>query len=204
MQASRRWHILLWMILTVGILIGGASRRMGRPKALIEIGGEALIERTVRLARSVSDRVVLLGRPPFRLPPSVATLPVLPDARPGIGPLGGLAAMLAEYSDRPALLLACDLPKLERHLLDRLQEKTGADFDAIAFSTGPTPAGWQPCCAIYMPTALPRIESRIDAGEYSMQGLLAALRTKTVPLAEQDAPLLSNLNTPADIEALRE
>lgn len=189
------------MEIYVGILIGGHSRRMGRPKALIVADGETLIERTVRLAKTLSDRVVLLGKPPFPLPTAVADLTVLGDARTDGGPIGGLASLLRISGIRPALLLACDLPRLDAPLLKQLLDAVTHDVDAVAFATGLTPAEWEPCCAVYLPSAMSRVESQIERRDYSLQSLLALLRTKTVFLSKNDAPLLANLNTPADMPA---
>src|SRR5262245_25240944 len=96
--------------LVAGVLIGGASRRMGRPKALIAIDGTTILERTVRIAGSFADRVVLLGHAPFEIPVPVSNLLCLPDRPGGVGPIGGLCALLENAESSNALLLSCDLP----------------------------------------------------------------------------------------------
>ncbi len=44
-----------------GILIGGASRRMGRPKALLEWEGVTFLERIAAALQAVVPEIVLLG-----------------------------------------------------------------------------------------------------------------------------------------------
>lgn len=175
---------------------------MGRPKALVEVDGRTLLERTAAVAASVSDRVVLLGQPPFEVPVAMSNLMVLPDARPGLGPIAGLHSMFQAFPTRPALLLACDLPRLEARLLERLMEELSCEIDAAAFATSAPPLGWEPCCAIYMPSSAPSVSGRIERGEYSLQGLLESVRTKTVPLTGAEAELLANMNRPEDIAGL--
>lgn len=186
------------MQLTAGILIGGHSRRMGRPKALIELAGQSLIERTTDIAARVADRVILLGAPPFDLPAALQGFPLIPDSPPDIGPLGGLNALLAAAGQDPALLLACDMPLLTAPLLDRLTSALHCDHDAIAFATSPPPHGGHPCCAIYMPSAIRTVANRIAAAQHALQPLLAALRTHTIHLDPTEAAQLANLNTPDD------
>ncbi len=75
--------------LAVGLLVGGASRRMGSAKALALLGGRALAERAAAAAAAVSSELYLLGAGP--VPASLETAPRLPD-RPGVGgPLGAVA-----------------------------------------------------------------------------------------------------------------
>jgi len=84
-------------ICIAGILAGGQSRRMGRPKAGLEHpGGGTLIEHVVRTAGEVAERVVIVGRS-FLLPSAVASLPVVDDVKPQSGPLAGLFALLMRH-----------------------------------------------------------------------------------------------------------
>ena len=108
---------------------------MGRPKALIEIEGITLIERTVRIARDVSDAIVLLGEPPFDLPAFLAAMPIAPDRHTNIGSIAGLEALLADRPGCSGILLACDMPYLCEALLRRLIDSAG-DFDATVCRSG--------------------------------------------------------------------
>ena len=91
-----------------GIFIGGASRRMGRPKALLPVAsGETLLERTVRVVSAAGLAPVLVGRraelPELELLIAKLVLPVLADAAPNAGPLGGLVSLLEEAGDHDVL-----------------------------------------------------------------------------------------------------
>jgi molybdopterin-guanine dinucleotide biosynthesis protein A len=55
-----------------GVLVGGQSRRMGRPKQLVEIGGGTMVEHVVRALSEEVDEVVLLGDSP--VPAALANL----------------------------------------------------------------------------------------------------------------------------------
>lgn len=70
------------------VLAGGQSTRFGSDKALAEIGGRSLIALAVEQLSGWCDHVVIVGR-------EAGPAPCLPDwPRPGMGPLGGLAAAL--------------------------------------------------------------------------------------------------------------
>jgi molybdenum cofactor guanylyltransferase len=69
------------------VLAGGASRRMGRDKALLKLDGVPMIVRMARLAGPHVASVTVIG-PPKRY--ASLGLCVVPDRWPGVGPLGGL------------------------------------------------------------------------------------------------------------------
>ena len=79
--------------ITIAILAGGQSRRMGTDKAALQIGGVSLLERTARLALAVNLPVLVVGRPcPEQWPLPEVTF--VEDAEAGLGPAGGLTAAL--------------------------------------------------------------------------------------------------------------
>ncbi|WCO69240.1 NTP transferase domain-containing protein [Iamia majanohamensis] len=91
------------------MLCGGASRRMGRDKALIEVDGTALAVRVADALRAGGcHEVRAVGGDASAL--EALGLEVVPDAHPGEGPLGGLATALAAAPPGAVLALApCDL-----------------------------------------------------------------------------------------------
>lgn len=185
---------------TIGILIGGASRRMGRPKALMPVDGTTLLERTAAIAATVSDRIVLLGRPPFGLPPLTRSLRILSDLHPGIGPMAGLEALLSARPDDACMLLACDMPFLAAEPLQRLCVEINApETDAAVCATGEVTPLWHPCCAIYRPTVFGRLRTAIDTRQYNMTNLLSGLKVGVVRLRDEEQRWVENWNAPSDV-----
>lgn len=187
------------MDVVVGILVGGASLRMGRPKALIEVEGITLIERTTRIATTVADRVVLLGQPLFKLPPALAGQPLLPDAAMGAGPIAGLASLLRGFPGEPGLLLACDMPYLQTGLLKHIVGEISPLYHAVAYATGSQRQDWQPCCAVYMPTARGQVEAQLAGANHSLQSVLNALNTRRLTATSEEERQLFNFNSPIDL-----
>lgn len=201
---------------TVAILAGGASRRMGRDKAGIEIDGLPLLERTARLARAVSSSVLIVGRTrPADWPlPNVS---FVEDEWPGEGPLGGLAAALrrleapplfgASGADRPygVLLLACDQPALTPEALTWLREAAQECSQALVDGLVTVNGGQrEPLFSVYTPHCLPRIEAHVTHGRRSLKALIDAGNFQFADLPPTLIPALVNVNTPDDLAAWRQ
>jgi molybdopterin-guanine dinucleotide biosynthesis protein A len=189
-----------------GVLVGGQSRRFGSDKAAAHVGDRSMAARAVHALRELSDPVVLLGGD-GRLAERLA-LPWRGDARPGLGPLSGLATGLrwAEELDRTGLLvLACDLPLVGPEVMRAIASAARPDLDAVVSGTGDEDEP-QPLCAWYGPGALPSIEDRLERGAYAVRGLLTDLRVAHVSVSDDPAQadtLLLNVNTPDDLEVAR-
>lgn len=180
------------------VLAGGASRRMGRDKSLLEIGGEPLFLRAANLLKSHVSPVVLLGAPDQYMWSGFQTLR---DRWPGRGPLTALLTGV-ENSMRPwNIFLACDLPLIRGEFIELLLRRAGQDeFDAVV----PRINGeWQPLCAAYRQTCLPTIREAIGKGKTGVIDVLADLRIDVVG-SDQVAALgfsdeiFENVNTPED------
>ena len=97
------------------ILCGGASQRMGRPKAWLPFGEERMLERVVRLAGTVARPIIVVAAADQMLPELRVDVTIVRDPVPGRGPLQGLAAGLGALPDSVELVYATatDVPFLE-------------------------------------------------------------------------------------------
>ena len=107
------------------ILAAGASRRLGRPKQLVELAGESLLRRAVRAALAeCSPVLVVLGSGAAALEAHLAGLPVTivpnPEWEEGMAASlrHGVAALPA--GSEAALFLVCDQLQVDAALLRRL------------------------------------------------------------------------------------
>jgi molybdopterin-guanine dinucleotide biosynthesis protein A len=187
--------------LIVGIFVGGASRRMGRPKGLLPAPGavaQTLVERLAKECESALGSVPLLlvGQ---RDEYEALGLPTLADARSGSGPLGGLVALLGHAESVGAdttLALACDLPYVSRELIERLAHE--APHETVLAPR--TDGYWQPLAARYrVRTALPVARATLDAGRLSLQNLLNALGAEELPLSPEEELCLRDWDSPEDV-----
>ena len=183
------------------VLAGGASRRMGRDKATLAVGGVALAAGVLAAAARVADPVVLVapeGHPARRLYARVVT-------DPGQGPLAALAAALAALETDHVLVLAGDHPGLAVGLLARLVDLAPRG-EAVACRRGPR---LEPLVAVYRRApALAAARARLAGppGGRSLLGLLADLDTVVVEepgwrALDPGGRSFVDLDDPADLAA---
>jgi molybdopterin-guanine dinucleotide biosynthesis protein MobB len=91
-----------------GLLVGGKSTRMGRTKALLEMNGVTLIERSSATLSKVAKKTVLLGK--TDLPESLQNVDMLPDIDGSAGPLSGLLSAFRWAPDSTWIISAVDMP----------------------------------------------------------------------------------------------
>lgn len=219
--------------MTAVVLAGGESRRMGRDKAVLSVGGRELLDRVLEAARGAARRVVVAagrdvdrraedlrrygwaeeapvgGAPAFAREDALAT--VIPDSRPGRGPLAGLEAALLRARPGRAWVLACDLPYVDSAVGAALLARLGRGQSAGGGGRRPRAVvprvggRWQPLCAAYE-TRVGRVAGRcLDGGMDGMHELLALLELDAVGEAElgrsgDPRRLFLNLNRPEDLE----
>jgi molybdopterin-guanine dinucleotide biosynthesis protein A len=189
------------------VLAGGASRRMGRDKALLalprdlgEVWEESLPAAAARRLAAVCAAVVVADRGRRLLP----GLPSLPDGA-GRGPAAGILGAAAAYPGRRLLVLACDLPRVPDGLLADLAGPVAGDGNGVDWAVPRWAGRVEPLCALYGPAALAALAARVERGLFALHELagepsLAVRYLEGDALARFGPPeeLFLNLNTPED------
>jgi molybdopterin-guanine dinucleotide biosynthesis protein A len=180
------------------ILAGGKSRRMGRNKALINIGGRPLVEILAERVSPLAEKVFISANDPDLF--SFLPFQVVPDLCPLQGPLAGIHAVMSKYIYTLYLTLACDLPALPSSLIRRMLD-VSEGFDAVIPRT---PDGrTHPLAAVYRRTYLPVIEEALRKKENKVIDTLPGygMRVRWIDSGEgkfADSDL-ANINTPDDL-----
>ncbi len=175
------------------VLAGGASRRMGRPKALLHVDGVAMVRRVAdALLDGGCSTVTAVGGDPERL--AALGLATVPDDHPGEGPLGGIITALRRAPGaRSVLVAACDLPWLTPEAVAAV--RAAAPRDAVAVASSPRR---EPLLARWPVAALAELEAAFAAGERAVHAVLAGLSTPLV-LVPVPAAAVRNVNRPEDL-----
>jgi molybdopterin-guanine dinucleotide biosynthesis protein A len=169
------------------ILIGGRSRRMGRPKE------ELFLDRVANVASEVFERVIAVQRNDGA---AVTIETIYESPHDDQAPVFGVARAL-EHARERCFILAVDYPLITAAILRHLRERFES---SSALLLAPMWSGkTQMLCGGYDPRLLPRIEQRIAAKRYDLRGL--ASETEAEILAEDelrksfDGEPLMNVNT---------
>ena len=176
------------------VLVGGASRRMGRDKALLPLAGATMVEQIAAKVRAAAGNVTLIGSPEKY---GHLGLPVVPDEIENCGPLGGLYTALRLSESEWNLIVACDMPHITEAFLKQLiesAEASGADC-MVPEIDGKV----DPLCAVYHGSLVRAAETAIHRKLLKMQDFVSTLRTSYWRVT--DPRPLQNVNTPAEWSA---
>ena len=195
--SCRRWYN---GTVTTIVLCGGRSRRLGRDKALEEVGGKGLIERVIERLAPLGAEIVLVTSERSRHLFSHLGLEIVTDDFPGRGPLGGIYSGLKASPGTHSLVVACDMPFLNSDLLGRLVELAPGHDVVIPRLEGKV----EPLHAVYSRALLVPIEEMVREGALKISDLLDRVKVRYVEAAEcrrLDPELLSffNVNSEADL-----
>lgn len=171
---------------------------MGTDKAFVLLQGQTLLARALRVCRTVSSDVRVVGD----LKKFSRFAPVVEDIFPGCGPLAGIHAALRVSRSDLNLLLAVDIPFVSPGLLQFL---TVQARESSALVTVPMCGRrLQPLCAVYRRDFASLAESALRAGRYKIDALFDAAITRII--GEEDLrsagfspEAFRNLNTPEEL-----
>jgi molybdenum cofactor guanylyltransferase len=185
------------------ILAGGKSRRMGRDKLPLMVGGKPLLDRVHLTLASRCDEILVAGGGGYT-PPGARRVP---DLRPGCqGPLAGIEAGLLAARHRAVFVAAGDMPFLTGDLAGYLLGLLSDDVPAVVPDSG---SRLHPLCAAYGREVRPAVSAALDRGIRPVRELLEALpsvryiREEELRRFGDPDLLLTNVNSPEDLEWAR-
>lgn len=182
------------------VLAGGASSRMGSPKALVELAGQPLIHHALAAVEAAGLKPIVTAKPSSSLP--ALGCPIVREPAEPRHPLCGILAALRAAEGRPIITVGCDMPFLTGSLLAWL-----ASLDA-PLTVCEAGGDLHPLLARYDPSLMPDLDAALVRGD-AMRATVLALDPRIVgePELSRFGPperLCFNVNEPADlIEAQR-
>lgn len=185
------------------ILAGGrASRYGGVAKGLLECEGTCIIDRLIAEMNDagITEIIILANDPePYRS----YGCDIVPDLRPGIGPLGGIQAGLTHYAGRrdAVLFVPCDLPGITANEMTLLMESFEAEDASIIVAEG-NGFFWHSLCTVVHTGLLDQVSRAIENGKHSVHRLWR--ECGAVPVHFDDPDPFFNINTPDDFRCWQE
>lgn len=198
---------------------GGSSTRFGVDKALVELGGKSMLDRTCALLAPVCKTVRIIA-PTEKYPQ--APVPTVTDKWPGEGPLGGILTALyhaddmsralsqapgmAEEARVHCLILSCDLPFMTRNWLAFLAECAIRSKAEVVVPNSKN--GLEPLCACWRTDAASDIRRSFERGVRKVTEAMKRLKMEVLDESvwkrfDSDGRLFWNMNTPEDYEEAR-
>jgi len=180
------------------LLAGGASTRMGQPKALLDYGGVPLWRWQLNtLIQLEPDELLISAAPGLEFPDG--PWKILYDKSPGLGPLAGLMAALRVITTERLVVLAVDMPAVTPEFLRILLAEAGHVGGVVPELDG----FYQGTVAIYPRCILPACEQILSSQDRSLQQLvrygLMEGQIKMHPVHTTEQHFFINLNTPYDL-----
>lgn len=188
------------------VLAGGASRRFGADKALVEIAGRTLLSRMCEVVATAAGNVRVISAAGRYRDQGVS---LVGDRWPGEGPLGGIVtALYATAADDTVdewnLMVSCDMPFLTRDWLEYL-----ASMAVASEVEGVVPRstyGLEPLCACWRTSAVSTLQAAFDEGVRKVTDAMQRLRMEILDEThwkrfDSAGRLFWNMNTPQDYQA---
>ncbi|GMR09227.1 MAG: molybdenum cofactor guanylyltransferase [Anaerolineae bacterium] len=171
---------------------------MGRDKALIPLGGMPLIEHVLRRVEGLGDEVLITTNRPEDY--AFLGMRLVEDRRPGAGALHGLLTALEAARGERVLLVGCDMPFVNRSLLEHMLA-ISTDAEVVIPRRG---GKLQPLHAIYSKTCAGLVSQALEAGEKRMISFFPRLQTwiieqETLDQYDPDGLSFFNANTPEEL-----
>ena len=186
--------------LTVAIQAGGKSSRMGTDKSFVPFLGRPMIEVVRERVEGLGDELILITNTPE--PYATLGLPMFGDDYPDTGPLGGIYTAIRHARNPHVLIVACDMPWLNRPLLEYLAGlRETADIVVPRWDKFP-----EPLHAVYSQACLEPIREKLAAGMLKITAFYGRVSVRFVdrPEIERFDPQgqsFVNVNTPDDLAA---
>jgi molybdopterin-guanine dinucleotide biosynthesis protein A len=194
----RCYHSQMCELGTAGfVLAGGQSRRMGTDKALLPYKSGTLLSHVAAQVAAAAGSVFIIS-PAGRY--DGLQLPVVQDAYPGFGPVGGIVTALRQ-GHALNLITACDLPGLDCTLLLELLDSARTHHSEVDAIIPSYEGSSQPLCGVYLRSALPRFEQAVAEGMHRLQSVIAEIRTAFIEVSHDN--WFVNVNTPDDWASVR-
>ena len=187
---------------SAAILAGGKSRRMGRDKSMMEIGGVPVIRRIAGTLGEMFNEVFVVAN--AKVEYERMGLAVVGDIHPGNDSLGGLHAAVASAQASKVFVAGCDMPLLRPALIRGLAALVD-EWDVVVPVKDDYP---EPLCAFYGKNCAPHIEESISAGRLKMIGFHERVRVRRVEEAtwrawDPEGASFLNANTPEEFEKIK-
>lgn len=185
--------------LTLAVQAGGKSTRMGTDKSFVPFDGRPMIEVVIDRVAGLGAELILITNKPDAY--AHLGLPMFGDMFLDAGPLGGIYTAVHHAAHPHTLVVACDMPRLNRELLQYMIDlRETADIVVPRWDKFP-----EPLHAIYSKACLEPMREKLATQQYKITGFYGRVNVRFVERDEiarfdSDGRSFVNVNTPDELD----
>jgi molybdopterin-guanine dinucleotide biosynthesis protein A len=189
--------------LTTVIMAGGKSSRMGTDKSFVPLLGKPMVEHVLDSVEGLGEQEIIITNKPDDY--AYLGLPMYGDIYHDKGPLGGFHSALTHAATQYILVVACDMPWLNRDLLEyMISIRETADIIVPRWEKYP-----EPLHAVYSHNCLAPITANLEADILKITAFFGKVSThfldqKTIAQYDTHGQSFNNVNTPEDLEQAKQ
>ncbi len=180
------------------ITAGGKAKRInGRIKAFIEISGERIIDRNLKIFRELFSEIGIITNSPKNFHEfKKSDIIIISDIYTDIGPLAGIHAALQNTKCKYVFIVASDMPFIQEKYIKLLSNAVALkEYDAVVMRHNDR---IEPLFALYNTRILKKLELFIKDGEsYALRNFLKIISTHYINISNQN--IFYNVNYEEDI-----
>jgi len=178
------------------ILAGGKSTRMGSDKGFVTYQSKPFIQHIIDALKPLVNEIIIVSNNPDY---NVFKLKRVNDIIEDAGPLAGIYTGLQHSNTEKNLVLSCDIPLINREVLEQLISQSNEEIDVIqAQSQGKT----MPLIALYNKRCASTCLVLLESGERRLRFLINQLKSKTIVLDDTLEKYTANINSQSDLKEL--
>ncbi len=179
------------------ILAGGKSSRMGSEKGFMSLNGVPFISRIIEAVKPLVHTIIIVSD---NSDYDIFELKRVEDFTKNAGPIAGLYSGLFHSETEYNLVLSCDIPLINTAVLEKLIEEIDKKTDIVQFQSQNKTT---PLTALYRKRCMHRCMQLLLNGERRLMAVVDNLSTKTITVAPKLEQYLRNINTTAQLTALK-
>lgn len=183
--------------MTLAILAGGKSSRMGKNKAFLKYKDKSFVENIINNGKNFQEILIISNN---KKDYEKFNVKIVEDIYKDKGPIGGIHTALVNSKFNKVLCVACDMPLLSEETLIKLSKEKGGNEVIIPKINGRL----QPLCGIYTKSLIDKLEDDIKKNKTK---LIESIKTFDFKIINEDIfneKDFININTPMDYSELEE
>lgn len=181
--------------ITVVILAGGQSSRMGKDKGLISVNGKPMVQHLLGVAQSIGLPVIIIANNPDY---KQFNVPVYEDRYKEHGPLGGIHSGFYHSQTERIFVISCDTPFVQKELIESIIEASEGFEITVPRHEHKT----HPLIGIYARSTFESLVKSLEAKTLKVMEFIKPFHHQVIDVSTLfDEEQFENINEPKDLYA---